>query len=197
MKKTALLLAAGLALVGCAGSPPAQFYTLSPVAESGPATSGNYSVAVGPVSLPEALERTQLVRRLDANRVEILEQARWAAPLESAIAQVVAANLDRLRHGLRATAAPGAMRPDYRVSLDVLRFDSGPGRSTQLEVLWTILDGKGQVLGAGRTAVGEMAASDTPRALVAAHDQALAALSRDIARRLPNARTRPARPLAP
>lgn len=195
MKRHALVLVAGLALAtlgGCASAPEERFYTLSAVATADPPVArAAYSVAVGPVSVPEMVDRPQLVLRLDANRVAILEYARWATPLQSGIGQVVAANLAQLLgDGARVAAYPqGAMaEPDYRVAVDVQGFESAPGATASLDVLWTIRSARGVLVKAGRSTISEPARGSDTEALVAAHDRALAALSRDIARSLLSAR---------
>ena len=82
-----------LLLVGACGNPPRErFYTLD-APEPPVAADGAPSIAVGPVSVPELVDRPQLVVRLGANQVALEEQARWAEPLRGAIARVVAANL--------------------------------------------------------------------------------------------------------
>ncbi|GAB3473178.1 PqiC family protein [Azotobacter salinestris] len=189
MKRRAPLLLAGLALAalgGCASAPEERFYTLSAVAEPATATRA-YTVSVGPVNVPEMVDRPQLVLRLAANRVEILEQARWATPLPSGIGQVVAANLARLLGGTRVAAYPqsAVSDPDYRVAVDVQRFESAPGTAASLDALWTIRSARGALVKAGRSTIDEPARGGDTEALVAAHDRALAALSRDIARALP------------
>lgn len=194
MKSHALVLAglALAALAGCASNAPEErFYTLSAVAMAdAPLARAAYSVSVGPVSVPEAVDRPQLVLRRAPNRVEILEQARWAAPLPSGIAQVVAANLTHLLGGARVAAYPqsAVADPDYRVAVDVQRFESAPGAAASLDALWTIRSAKGALVRAGRSTIDEPARGGDTEALVAAHDRALAALSRDIARALPAAR---------
>ena len=80
---TLVLLAAGCA------SKPARFYTLSATATPA-ATPADLSVAVGPVSVPAAVDRPQIVARVGPNQVQLDEFNRWDAPLSSAIARVVA-----------------------------------------------------------------------------------------------------------
>lgn len=197
MKHHVLVLAAGLALAtlgGCASAPEERFYTLSAVATANPAAPrATYTVAVGPVTVPDTVDRPQLVLRLDANRVAIQEHTRWAAPLQSGIGQVVAANLAQLLGGARVAAYPqnATTDPDYRVAVDVQRFESAPGTAASLDALWTIRSTQGTVLKAGRTTVSEPAPGSDTEALVAAHDRALATLSRDIARFLPGTRPAP------
>ena len=74
------------------------------------------------MSVPELVDRPQLVVRLGANQVALEEQARWAEPLRGAIARVVAANLAAAL-GARVVGQRNG-DPDYRVTLDVQRFDS-------------------------------------------------------------------------
>ena len=83
-----LLVAALVAatLVGCSSSPPVVFYTLTEI----PSTTASsktvaYEILVGPVTLPETLDRPQLVTRVTDTRVSVLEQQRWAAPLKSEV----------------------------------------------------------------------------------------------------------------
>ena len=77
-------------LSGCASSPQSQFYTLSATAapEFAPVASNEYRIVVGPASVPESVDRPQLVLHMSENRVTLLEQARWAEPLASAIPEI-------------------------------------------------------------------------------------------------------------
>ena len=79
-------------LMGCGSTPPSRFYTLS--AASGTAAgSSKLSVLVGPVAVPALVDRPQIVVDAGANQVRLDDFNRWAAPLQSAIARVVADNL--------------------------------------------------------------------------------------------------------
>lgn len=186
-RRHTLTLITSLALTvlsGCASSPATHFYTLSPVAAVSPASAqAPYTVGVGLVTVPETVDRPQLVVRIDANRVALVEQARWAEPLQSGIGNVVAANLSRLLGGAWVSAYPqsSTTAADYQVLLDVQRFDSAPGSAATIEVLWKVSNAKGAVVKAGRSAVSEPTNGSGNEALVAAHDRALAAVSRDIA----------------
>ena len=65
---------------GCGSSPPSRFYTLSGTTAAAAAPS-NLSIAVGPVTIPGAVDRPQMVVTTGANQVELDEFNRWAAPL--------------------------------------------------------------------------------------------------------------------
>jgi len=187
VKRNDLTLITGLALTvlgGCGSSPATHYYTLSPVSAVNPGSAqASYTIGVGLVTVPETVDRPQLVVRLDANRVALAEQARWAEPLQSGIGNVIAANLSRLLGGAWVSSYPqsSTTTADYQVLLDVRRFDSAPGSAATIDVLWKVRDAKGTVVKAGRSVVSEPTNGSGNEALVAAHDRALAAVSRDIA----------------
>jgi uncharacterized protein len=172
-----------LLLAGCAGSPPSSFYALSATAAPSATTSATpYGVSVGPVVVPETVDRPQLVLQLSANQIALDEFHRWAEPLASGIARTVAENLRRLLDTGYVVAAPAAAggRPEYRVTLNVLRFESELGNRAAIDVLWTIEGASGNALRSGRTETTVPAGSGYD-ALVAAHSKALARVSEDIA----------------
>ena len=63
-------------LSGCATSPESKFYTLNavPVVEQSPKVA-RVAIAIDPVTVPELIDRSQIVTRVDANRVSIDEFA--------------------------------------------------------------------------------------------------------------------------
>jgi hypothetical protein len=125
-----------------------------------------------------------MVIRIGANQVAIKEFKRWAAPLQSNIASVVAQNLVQLLQtpevavSSKETNAIG----NYRAAIEIQRFDSMPGRAAELDALWTVTRRKDQHSQTGRTTVREPVHDPGYDALVAAHSRALARLSQDIAR---------------
>jgi uncharacterized lipoprotein YmbA len=180
------LLLAGIA--GCASSPPARFYTLEARAVATPVATpavgkADYNVVVGPVSIPDLVDRPQMVLRVDASRVTIAEQARWAEPLKIAIARALAGNLGQLIDGARVATYPLASgsSADYQVFIDVQTFDAVLGGASTIELIWTVKAGNGQAEKAGRSVSREAANGGDHAALVAAHEKALAAISREIA----------------
>src|SRR5687767_6523424 len=117
-------------LCGCGTSPSVRYFTLeSEMPPASASVSSAYSVVVGPVTVPELVDRPHLVLRSSPSRVEIAEYARWAAPLKSEIARVIADHLARELPGanIYTSAQRPAATPDYRVMIDVQRFDMAPG----------------------------------------------------------------------
>lgn len=174
-------------LAGCASVPAQNFYTLGAVAAPAGADAANpasgSSVTVDPANIPELVDRPQFVITAGESRVAILEQQRWAEPLKSQIARTVAMNLGRILGTARASTRPpaGGVDADYRVGLDVQRFESRPGEAAILEVLWTVRRAGAPGEKSGRSTLREGVDAQGYNALVAAHGRALASLSREIA----------------
>jgi uncharacterized lipoprotein YmbA len=85
-------------LTACATSAPTRFYVLSSLPASG-AESRNAkledctAVGVGPVELPDYLDRTEIVTRVSPNKLELAQFDQWAESLESNFSLVLAENL--------------------------------------------------------------------------------------------------------
>jgi len=180
-------------LAGCASAPKEQFYTLSNGSGDRPALPAqDYAVAVGPVYVPDVVDRPHLVLRMGGSEVRISEQVRWAEPLKEGIARAVATDLARdLQNGrVSPRAAPGSGEPDYRVTLDVQDFDSVLGKAATLEVMWTVRRVKDGEVHTGRKRVQEPVANDSYDALVTAHARALGEVSRSIAEMIRSSRAK-------
>jgi uncharacterized lipoprotein YmbA len=136
--------------------------------------------------MPELLDRTLLVVRTTANRVDVLDTHRWAEPLKSEIPKIIAADLTQLLNQTRVSVYPqnAAQDADYRVLIDIQRFEMTVGQGGSLEALWTVRRNAGGASLNGRTVVGESAGAAGYDALVAAQGRALAVLSRDLAKAL-------------
>jgi len=174
-------------LVGCGSSPPTHYYTLTAVA---PAPGGSpergsaeYSVSVGPVTLPEIVDRPQLVVRVGANQVALVDQHRWAEPLKSEIPRVIAENLSQLLGAQQVvTYSQNLVRDaEFRVLVDIKRFDSTVGQTVTIDALWTVRRASGGEPATGRSLAQEPIGGDGYDAIVAAHGRALATVSRDVA----------------
>lgn len=178
---TLCTLAAALA-AGCGSTPPSRFYTLNGTAPAA-ATSSTVSVAVGPVTVPGAVDRPQIVVNTGANQVGLDEFNRWAAPLQDNISRAVAENLAALLGAPRVTQFPQTVSADadYRVSVEVQRFESTLGESAMLDAVWSVRRAKDGKSETGRTRVREPVPQNGYDALVAAHSRAVGRLSQDIA----------------
>ena len=168
---------------GCASTKPSQFYMLSPSAMPVVSSSAKYSIAVGPVTVPAAVDRPQIVVRTGPNQVFIAEFDRWASPLKGDIARVVAENLISLLGTPQVSIFPQstAGEASYQVVIDVLHFESEPGRAATLDVLWTVVSGKDGQSYSSRTTITEPVNDGGYAELEAAHSRAIGRLSAGIA----------------
>lgn len=170
------------AIFGCGVSAPARFYTLNSTAMAEGAPRADYAVLVGPVSVPSAVDRPQFVIQVAPNRVELDEFNRWAAPLNDSIARAVAGDLSVILGTPHVAAAPVAnFDPNYRVTIDVQRFESIPGEAVVIDAAWAVRTVAGGATQTGRTVARETVRDGGFDELAAAHSRALGRLSSDIA----------------
>ncbi len=191
MRAWALPLASAILLAACATPTNTHYYTLtggsSPVA---PQASGGtdyraaeFRVAIGPVTVPDALDRLQIVVNVAPNRQAILDAENWSAPLKRQIPRVIAGVVGQRLRAARVAAYTqyGGQDADFGVLIDVTRFESVPGESIALEALWTVRDGAGQRVREARSVLAERVDAPGVAPLVRAHDKALVALGEEIA----------------
>ena len=179
-------LVIGLALAaGCGSSPAVRYYTLNAVEAPGSTAApakAELTVTVGPVSVPDVVDRPQIVLRVAANRVERSEFDRWGEALKLAIPRVVAASLaQQLTSAQVFVYSPSAPPADFRVLIDIERFESEPAKAVTIEASWSILPRAKGESKSGRSVVREPVATAGYDALVAAHSRALETVSREIA----------------
>ncbi|MBP2232904.1 putative lipoprotein YmbA [Azospirillum agricola] len=168
------LVMAVLLLAGCQ-TPDSRLYTLSVLPPDGPvgAAAGG-ALALGALELPPLVDRPQIVRRIDSNRVETLEFDRWAEPLADGLRATLAADLAARLPGRSvlpvAGSAPAAGTAVLSVS--VLRFEATADGRVVLDAQWGAANGPRR-----RDSVEIRAANGEPAALVAAMSRAVAALA--------------------
>ncbi len=179
-----IALIAGTFIAGCASSSPTHYYMLNPVSAPGTAPPANYSVSVGPVTVPAFVDRQQIVTRTGPNQVFIDEYERWASPLKDSVGRVVVQDLVSMLGTSHVTLFPEstAAGASYRAIIDILRFDSELGKSATLDACWTVSSAKTGQNRRGRTMLTEAAQGKNYADLVAAHSRALGQLSADIAK---------------
>lgn len=184
------------AISGCAGSKPARFYTLSPMGapvdlpKGVPAEQG-IAVAIGPVAIPDYVNRPQIVSRTGPRELELAEFERWAGSLEEDVSRVLVENLSVLLAPENMTVVRWdrdayPLPAEYRVGVEVLRFDGTVGDSVLLAARWSVSrEGDRKILFTGESNVREPVGGKEYDALVGAMSNALATLSREIAAAIP------------
>ena len=181
---------------GCLGSsPPSRFYTLSTLPPAGSGGGGaSRTIRVAPVSLPDSLERPQLVRRTGPTTVSIEEFDRWVEPLDTLLRNALALNLTALLPDAQVlgVSAPG-LDVQQTVVVAVDRLDVA--QELSLDAIWFVLAaGEEQPRTTHRARFTEAAASGQPSDVAAALSRAVEHLSRDIAAELTASRPAVAAP---
>ena len=139
-------LAAGL-LIGCAGtSPPTRYYLLQPMPGTAPlqhqpGSEAELTLGIGPVALPDYLDRQQIVTLLAENRTELAEYDRWAEPLKENFIRVLKENLATILDTPYILQEPWSISDsvDYRLEIEVIRFDADTSNTAVLAARWFIV----------------------------------------------------------
>jgi uncharacterized protein len=174
-----------LLLLGCAGNAPSRYYVLSPVMGETKITPEEscVSVGIGPIKLPEYVNRPQIVTRTTPNELVLSYFDLWAEPLIDSVPRILAENISRLRCTKEISLFPWrpSRVPDYRVEVELLRMDGTLGGTLSLEAWWSVSYGVEKARVSRKSSYSEPVAGQDYDALIQAHSRALAALSRDIA----------------
>ena len=190
MKRILGLWIAAVLLSACGTAPKDRFYVLGTQEASAPSAPAAYTVAIGPVSVPEVVDRPQLVLYQGNNRIEIMEHERWAEPLRAAIPAAVAHELRAQLPDARVAVYPQAAVAEATclINIDVQRLESRRGDSALIEALWSVRCAETPVQQA-RSLIRESVQSDAYEALVSAHGRALEKIGGEIAQTLRDRRT--------
>ena len=188
-KISPMVLLAAVLFAGCRGSAPKiEFYALnSPggiTPKANPADAyQNVSVGVGPVSIPEILDRPQIVTRSGPNKLEVDDFHRWAGRLEDDFARVLANNISVLLSTDQVAIYPWdpGFKPQYQVTLNIQHFEGQWGREVLLEVFWKVIEPQGQTaLNIKKTVVKEPLPANDYEALISIKSRAVATLGQEI-----------------
>lgn len=131
-------------LAACiSSSPSARFYTLhadTTRVDSGSQTFGDAWVGVGPIDVPDYLDRPQIVTRGDRHRLKIHEFDRWADPFKNRILDVVIENVVAISDSKRIAPYPwpSAFRPTRRMVGEITAFEARPEGDVLLRVRWLV-----------------------------------------------------------
>jgi len=190
-----IVLAIAQLTTGCsalsAQADKTKYFVLTPIAAPEPKRDAfDRAVGVGPLTLPDHLER-QLVTRLADEEISISETDRWSEPLREALTGVLRQNLMVLLGTDRIVAYPWepSAPPDLAVTLEVLQFERTAQGTAHLRARYSILRGVDRApLWTTAASVSRPIRGTDTRAGVAALSAAVGDLSRQIAaevRRIP------------
>ncbi len=179
-----VIAAALLAVAGCGTTPPSTFYQLSETAST--QLSGlerGIAIGVGPVNVAPYLDRPQIVIRGAGHKLELSEFNRWVEPLTESIQRVIVINLSNSLESTRVYKIPRRNKTiplEFRVEIDIARFDGELGGDALLVARWTLYDQQDEALLTKVSIIRESSGGEGFDLLIAAQNRTLQLLSQDI-----------------
>lgn len=175
-----------LLISGCGTSPPVHYYTLDTIdVDYTRDLEGSPTMAIGPLRMPEYLNRSQMVRRGAGSEMIVDDVNRWAEPLDDAIHRIVSSNVDALLESVIVASYPSTpmMPVEYRLVGRIGRFNSDPNGLVVLEVQWGASGTDADIVIAPRRSRYESQAADPadPSSIARGMSDVLSQFSRDIA----------------
>jgi uncharacterized lipoprotein YmbA len=142
-----LMLAAALVASSCNFLEPrpdrSRFFVLASLAELGTtvepcALPGGARLGLGPVSVPDYLEKPELLVRTSSTELTRSITDRWAEPLETMLPRVLADDLSQILKGPRVELYPwySTDRPGWQIEVSVLRFEPDTHGEVLLVASW-------------------------------------------------------------
>ncbi|MBF0274826.1 MAG: membrane integrity-associated transporter subunit PqiC [Nitrospinae bacterium] len=135
---------------GCVSTTNAstKFYILNPISDA-PSLQKKVktkavSVVIDSLRLPQYLERPQIVMRTSANELSFAEFHQWGGNLRKNMMRTLAENLSQLLGSPEISMAPNmsSVPSDFRLELEILRFEKESNHHVSLSAQWRILKGK-------------------------------------------------------
>lgn len=187
------LLPAMLLLASCGVMTPvrdvSENHLLDPAVPAVAVNGSRPAVAIARPSLPGYLDRRQFVSRTSDGLIMMNQNQLWAEPLDAGISRVTAANLGRLENSnnIQPVESFVAMEYDSLLEIRIARFESGADGALILECTWKLQPVNGPAVNPRPfrtivTAGGPFTPTGPQHARVAAMNEALARLAREISR---------------
>ncbi len=173
-------------LGGCAGrSPPTEFFMLEPerhALSDGAGRQPGPVIAVGPIRVPDYLDRPQIVTAKGGNAYSIDDRHRWAERLDDNIARVLARDIEALTPTRQVWTGASERGPaaDFRVAVSILEFHVEPDGQALLTAQWTIRRGS-ETLISRTTSIRAAASTHDYGRIVSALNDCVNRLGRTIA----------------
>jgi len=138
-----------LGLSGCLSIPNSQsprFYALTSV--NGDQVSKKINIApnmiigIGPVKIPEYLDRPQIVTSTKEKTLQFAQFDRWGESLDLGVERLVREDMTAMLPSAKFTLYPWnpSLAVKYQVSIEVIQLDSEFDRDMFLAVQWTVID---------------------------------------------------------
>lgn len=132
-------------LSACGTSPKTNFYLLSAEHNDEIITSEKLAIGVWKVTLPELIDRPEMVTRTGTHTIDRADFHRWAGSLSSNVSLLIASELSyNLKTGHVGVSPWSAYRNfDYQVKTHIRQLDGELGGESHINGVFIILNGKG------------------------------------------------------
>lgn len=177
-----------LGLSGCLrNDAPIQFYMLNAGGVPGgvefkPFVASEETVGLGPVHIPEYLNRPQMVLGVAENQYRLDEEHRWAERLDQNISRALLQSLSARLGQARIVRHPWPQRQriDYQASIDILELHRDAEGRSRMSAQWTVRN-RERILASEQFDCRLPVPKDDFEALVKTQSECLARLGTDIA----------------
>jgi len=173
-------------LAGGCSNTPMKFYMLSTGTQQaanpdGLAFDPHLLLGLGPIHVPDYLDRPQLIVEVAKNQYQLDEHHRWAERLDQNIRRVLAQFLVAQLGVEQVVHYPWSQRqaPDYQINLDILELHQSADGYSRLQAQWQIKHQEQTVLGKHFSC--SLAAGADVEAIVNAQSNCLGQLAVEIA----------------
>jgi hypothetical protein len=184
----AIFLLSSLLLCGCASKAPNYYVLHSLQSEASVVKTAraenDLTIGVGPVKIPEYLDRPQMATRSTPDSLQFAEFDKWAEPLDKNLARVIAEDLSILlsTDGVVIFPWPGSVHVQYQVTVDIAQMDYTPDGKALLFAGWSIFGNNGgKLLVIRRSRIIVPVQSAGFEAIASAQSRAVGDMSREIA----------------
>ena len=172
---------------GCAkNSKPIEYYMLdASVGLSSNELIENDSgplIGLGPIRLPEYLDRFQMVVAVSENKYKLIENHRWAEKLDQNVSLALFKSLPAQLGTDRMVRYPWPQRPgvDFQVKIDILEFNIDQTGQSRLVAQWSIKSKDKTLLNKRSSFTAEASSTDIDK-MVEAQSECLTKLGQEIA----------------
>jgi hypothetical protein len=182
-----IFLLCSLVICGCASKSP-NYYILHSLQSDAPGTKtaadNDLTIGVGPIKIPDYLDRPQMATRSTPSSIQFAEFDKWAESLGNNLTRVIAENLSILLSTDRVVIFPwpGSMHVLYQVTVDVTKLDYTPDGKATLVAGWSVFgDDGGKLLAMKQSRLTVPVQSTGFEAIASAQSRAVEDMSREIA----------------
>ena len=142
-------------------------------------------IGLGPIRLPEYLDRFQMVVAVSENKYKLIDGHRWAEKLDQNISLALFKTLPSQLGTDRMIRYPWPQRPgvDFQVKIDILELNIDQDGQSQLVAQWSIKSKDETILNKRSTFTAQASTTDIDK-MVQAQSECLTKLGQEIATNL-------------